>query len=222
MGGDLSPLINLGSSTDVFRKVESPWVDRLLFQPLHDRGVDVVHVDLAAAPGVDLVADIMTEDGLAKLRAIGPKTVMLCNVLEHVLNPQLFAQRAFDILQPGGRLIISVPRSYPHHRAPIDTMFRPDPEEVADLLPDAALAYGTILKTSSYWEDVKKRPWILLRQILRAPFPYLGWARYKRTMKKLYWLVHPYKVTIVILEKPAEAQASTAEIDLRISDWAAA
>jgi hypothetical protein len=69
-------------------------------------------------------------------------------------------------------------------------------------------------------EDVKKRPWILLRQILRAPFPYLGWARYKRTMKKLYWLIHPYRVTIVILEKPANALAGHAE--LQVSDWAAA
>ena len=201
----LSPLVNIGSSTEQFRKEGQPWVDRLLFEPLRSGGgpaAQIVHVDLEQGDGVDLVADILSAEGLAQLRRIGPRVVLLCNVLEHVLEPALMVERALDILQPGGRLIISVPRSYPYHRAPIDTLFRPAPAEVAALAPGARMIASAIVATGSYWDDLKKRPWLILRQLLRAPFPFIGWTRWKRTMKKLYWLARPYLVTIVVLEKP--------------------
>ena len=86
-------------------------------------------------------------------------------------------------------------------------MFRPTPEQVLQLAPHARLVESEILAAGYYWDDLKKRPWIILRQILRAPFPFLGWTRWKRSMKKLYWLIRPYLVTIAVLEKglaPAE------------------
>jgi hypothetical protein len=199
--GGVSPIINIGSSTEELRTQSQPWVDARLFRPLRERGVELVHVDLKSGPGVDVTADLLTDEGFALLRGLNPKTVLLCNVLEHTLQPALLASRAFDLLPPGGKLVISVPRSYPYHRDPIDTMFRPDPQGVAALVPSAKMVCGVTIPTSSYWNDVKKRPWILLRQILRAPFPFLSWTRYKRTMKKLYWLVNPYLVTVVVLQK---------------------
>ena len=202
----LYPLVNLGSATEDFRTREQPWIDRLLFEPLRKpvdgQAVQVVHVDLNPGLGVDLVADILTEDGHAQLRRLQPKTVLLCNVLEHVRDPALLVERTLDVLQPGGRLIITVPRSYPHHGAPIDTMFRPTPEQVAALAPGAKLLDGEILATGYYWDNLRKRPWLILRLIMRAPFPFLGWTKWKRSMMKAYWLVKPYLVTIVVLEKP--------------------
>jgi hypothetical protein len=201
--GGLSPILDIGSGSGLEREVEKPWVDACLFKPLRDGGHSVVHLDIDDVPGVDLVADIFTDEGLERARSVAPHTVLLCNILEHVERPAELVERAFDLLPAGGHLIISVPRSYPHHRSPIDTMFRPTPEEVAALAPQSSFVFGEIVATSSYWEDVKQRPWILLRQVLRAPFPFLGWSRYLRTMKKLYWLVNPYLVTIVVMQKPA-------------------
>jgi SAM-dependent methyltransferase len=214
----LTPLVNLGSSTEHFRIWVQPWTDRLLFRPLRERGVAIVHVDVKAAVGVDLIADILTSGGYEQIKALQPRAVLLCNVLEHVLDPALLVRQALGVLEPGGRLIISVPRSYPHHRDPIDTMFRPTPADIQRLAPEASLTVGEIVATGYYWDDLKLRPWILLRQILRAPFPFLGWTRWKRSMKKLYWLAKPYLVTIVVLEKkmvitPAAASlASTPSI----------
>ena len=200
---DLSPLVNLGART------EKPWIDALIFAPLRARGVEIVNIDIVDGEGVDLVADIFTDAGFAEVAAIRPRMVLCCNVLEHVLDPETFARRCFDLLVPGGRLLVTVPRAYPHHRCPIDTMFRPDPDEVAALVPDAEMTHSAMLPMGYYWDEVRKRPWILSRQILRAPFPFLGWAHYKRTMSKLRFLVSPYMVTFALLERRAsEAPAA--------------
>lgn len=204
---ELTPLLNLGSSTEVFRTQTQPWIDRLLFKPLRDRGVEPVHVDLKDGAGVDVIADILTDEGYARLKALQPRTILMCNLLEHVLEPGLLVERAMSLLPVGGKLIMSGPRSYPYHRDPIDTMFRPTPEEVLELAPHARLIDGEILPMGYYWDDLKKRPWIILRQVVRAPFPFLGWTKWKRSMKKLYWLIKPYLVTIAVLEKTAQPLA---------------
>ncbi|MEQ1784904.1 MAG: methyltransferase domain-containing protein, partial [Hyphomonadaceae bacterium] len=142
---EIGTILNVGSSSHQFRTERQPWIDEELFAPLRARNIPVVHVDLKNEPGVDLIANIGEEEGFAAAKAHKPRTVMLCNILEHVHEPDKIAQRAFDLVEPGGRLIISVPRSYPHHRDPFDTMFRPTPEEVAALVPAATLTEREIL-----------------------------------------------------------------------------
>jgi SAM-dependent methyltransferase len=192
---DLSPLVDIGASA------EKPWVDALIFAPLRARGVKIVHLNIVQRPWVDLVADILTEEGFATVAALEPRMVLCCNVLEHVEDAQTFARRCFDLLAADGRLLVTVPRAYPHHRAPIDTMFRPTPDEVAALIPDAEMTHSAMLPMGYYWDEIRRRPWILSRQILRAPFPFLGWKRYRRTMSKLRFLVSPYMVTFALFEK---------------------
>lgn len=191
----LSPLIDIGASA------EKPWAEELIFAPLRARGVKIVHLNIVERPEVDLIADILTDEGFARAAALRPRTVLCCNVLEHVEDPGLFARRCFDLLEPGGRLLVTVPKAYPHHRCPIDTMFRPTPDEIAALVPEAEMTHSALLPMGYYWDEVRKRPWILSRQILRAPFPFLGWARWKRTMSKLRYLVSPYMVSFALLER---------------------
>jgi hypothetical protein len=179
-----APIVNIGSSTLHFRTVEQPWIDEILFAPLRQRNVEVINVDLKQAPGVDLCLDLLSDDGFEQLKALRPRTVLLCNLLEHVLDPKTMVERAYELLAPGGKLIVSVPRSYPHHRDPIDTMFRPTPQEVADLEPRARLVHSEILPTEFHWHEVFRNP----RKLQR---------------KRALWLFVPYKVTFAILERPA-------------------
>jgi SAM-dependent methyltransferase len=199
---ELSPLLDIGSST--FK----PWINGHIFTPLKERGVEVIHLNVEEGPGVDLIADIFTDRGFETVARLKPKVILCCNVLEHVENPQVFAERCYQLLGPGGRLIITVPRAYPYHRAPIDTMFRPTPDEVAALIPQAEMTHSALLPVGYYWDELRRRPWIISRQILRLPFPFLGWTRYKRTMSKLRFLVSPYLVTFAVFRRPPEARAS--------------
>lgn len=134
-------VLNLGSSTLAFRTIEQPFIADCF------GGFDVVHVDLKSDPGVDLVADL--EDGslckkvykwLANNRTPGhdpeevlqPVIVVLSNVLEHVENPRIVLQNVAAIAPTW--LYVSVPREWPYHPDPIDTMLRPNPLELAEMV----------------------------------------------------------------------------------------
>jgi hypothetical protein len=61
---------------------------------------------------------------------------------------------------------------------------------------------GTILSSGeTYRDEVRERPWILLRHVLRFPVPFLSFERWRRSMARLYWLLAEYQVTCAVLEK---------------------
>src|SRR5688572_22505504 len=80
----LGTILNIGSSTAEFRERIQPYVDEQIFRPLARRGVPVVHTDIKGAKGVDIVADIMNDDDLERLRRLNAKTILCSNMLEHV------------------------------------------------------------------------------------------------------------------------------------------
>ena len=198
----LGPVLDMGSSDLDFRTTAQPWIQRSIFTPLSARGASVVFCDVKDRRGIDLVADLMAEEGLARLRSVGAKTVLCCNVLEHVPDAAAFAARAGALLDGGGRLVVTVPHSYPHHADPIDTMFRPDIHELARLFDGFDVERAAILATGSYRDDFARRPITLFfRHLLRLPVPFLGWRQWKRSVTKLQYLVRPYRVTCVCLAK---------------------
>lgn len=197
----LSPLLDLGSSDAAFRE-RQPWITADVFRPLAARGVAVVHVDRRAAAGVDACADLTAPADLPRLKALAPKALLCCNLLEHVSEPARLARHCLDLLGAGGLLFVTVPFSYPHHADPIDTMYRPSPDELARLFAGARLRDGAILDAERcYRDEVRARPWLLLRHLGRLPLPFLSPARWRRSMARLYWLAAPYRVSCAVFEK---------------------
>lgn len=133
------PLLNVGSQTDTFRTVAQPWIDEKIFAPLRSRGLEVVHVDLQSAPGVDLVLDVMEPDARGRLREVGAGIVLCSNLLEHVSDPWDMLDALVDVTPPGGFLVLTGPQRYPYHPDPIDNGFRPDWQEVAHRVVDSAV-----------------------------------------------------------------------------------
>lgn len=196
---ELSPLANIGSSTFQFRTIAQPWIEQLVFAPLAGRDIRVIHIDTREGEGIDLRADIVTDYGFEKVRTLSPNALLVCNLLEHVDDPARFADRCTDLVPADGLLFVTVPYSYPHHRDPIDTMFRPDPKTLARIFPRADMIEGEILDSGeSYAGAVKRRPWLLLRHLSRFPFPFADFSGWQHSMRKLYWLNHNYKVTVAI------------------------
>jgi hypothetical protein len=201
----VSPLLNIGSSTRAFREVEQPWTHRELFAPLEAAGIHIIHLDFREGDGIDVRADILGDADLPRLKAVGAKAILCCNILEHVREPKRLASRCLEIAGPGGLVFVTVPYSYPYHRDPIDTMYRPSPAALAQLFAPARMLEGEILDVGeSYRDQMKKRPWILLRHVFRAPVPFLGLKKWRRSMGKLYWLKHNYRVTAAIFCVPEE------------------
>lgn len=130
------PLGNIGCQTDKSRKEVQPWIQQRIFDPLASRNQPVVHVDIRDEPGVDVVADLMSDQGLATLRGLGVRTVLCSNLLEHVEDPVAVLDRLVEVVPPGGYLIVTGPRDFPYHADPIDTMFRPSWQEMAAMVGD--------------------------------------------------------------------------------------
>jgi SAM-dependent methyltransferase len=154
-------------------------------------------------------ANLLEDEGYRQIAQTAPRVIFCNSVLEHVLDPVDFANRCFDLLPPGGIMVITVPKSYPHHRDPIDTMFRPTPEEISALFTqEHEVLASEIIETGSYRDNLKRRPWIIYRQILRLPFPFLRWTKWKRSMKKFYWMIWPYRQSCVVIRKPVMSDAA--------------
>jgi hypothetical protein len=129
------PLLHLGSSTEAYRTVDQPHVG-LIFARLDGESQVVVHADLKAAPGVDLVGDFTTDEGLTTLQRAGCVSVLCANLLEHLeMDPWLALDRVLSLVQPGGFAVVSGPTVFGHHADPIDNGFRPSAEDIADALP---------------------------------------------------------------------------------------
>ena len=198
----LSPLLNLGSSSAKIREAVQPWIAHQVFHPLRARGVEVVHVDMRELPGVDVRADLTDPGDVCRLRAFRAQAVLCCNLLEHVAEPDQLARHCLELIAPGGLLFVTVPFSYPYHRDPIDTMYRPSPAELADLLAGARQLESAIVDAgASYRDAVWQRPWLLLRHVSRLPVPFLSLEKWKRSMARLYWLAADYRITCAVFEK---------------------
>jgi hypothetical protein len=198
----LSPLLNLGSSSAAFREQVQPWTEERLFRPLRCRGIDIINVDQRDAAGIDVRADLTDPADLPRLRALGAPALLCCNLLEHVTRPDRLARHCLELLPSGGLAFVTVPFSYPYHRDPIDTMYRPSPAALAALFAGARLLDATILGAGmSYRDEIRRRPWILLRHMARLPAPFVSLEKWQRSMAKLYWLVAEYRVTCAVFEK---------------------
>jgi len=130
-------LLDVGSSTERFRRLHQPFIDYEIFRPLRRLGVRIVHVDARRDEGVDVVcnlADPATEPEAAGLEPA--HAVLASNLLEHVLDRDLVLTRIKRLTRPGGIIVVTVPNLFRFHEDPIDTMYRPTNGELEALFPE--------------------------------------------------------------------------------------
>jgi hypothetical protein len=204
---DVFPMYNIGSSTEHFRCVEQPYIDEYLFKPIRARRFKVVHVDTKAAKGVDLVGDLTDPDFLRDLRQLEIKSIMCCNLLEHVTDRRLVCGALLSMVPPGGYLFVTVPYRFPYHEDPIDTLFRPRIDELAALFPGTTLQVAEIVHARRASLEMSDSRWPLLRMIVRACAPFYRPRRWYGVVRGLYDMAIGYRVTCVVLRKGAEAAA---------------
>jgi len=195
---ELSPIINIGSSTRKFREHDQPHIHEYVFKPLQERGVKVIHTDLKDAEGVDISADIFDDEALEKLKACNAKAIICTHMFEHIEDKEGLVKRLMSILPEDGLFFITVPNSYHQHDDPIDTMYRPTPDELAELFCGQNVITKEILVDGTYWDKIRKRPITLFfRHFFRFFIPFVSFKKWKRSMRKLYWLFNHYKVSAI-------------------------
>lgn len=195
---DVFPLCNLGSSSDELAKSRQPWIDEFIFQPARETDLKVMHVDLKNSPGVDLVGDVTDAAFMDELKKIGFKSVICSNLLEHVPSDsrKKICESLLGFIPENGYLFISGPYRFPYHPDPIDTMYRPNIEEMAGSFADTTLIEGSIITSNDH-----RRPLELVKNIARIFLPFYKPGEWVFFPRQFPWLFRNYKATCIILQK---------------------
>lgn len=202
--GPPSPILNVGSSTARFRTIERPWIEEFVFAPLRAAGAVVDHLDLKAAEGVDLVGDILDPALRERLAERGYRGVILSNVLEHVRDRRGVAAACEAIAGTGGLVLVTAPRSYPYHADPLDTGYRPAPEELVPLFARSRLREARTVIGPSYGETLRAAGIAPLGELVRT----LGWLAVaplrprsaRARLDRWRWYRRPYEVSLALFE----------------------
>ncbi len=203
--GNIRTIVELGSSDAFFRETSQPHIDANIHGPLKARGVRLVTTDLKDGNGIDIDGDIYDPAVQAKLMALKPDVILCCNILEHLTDRASFAKACDQLLPKGRFLLVTVPYSYPYHLDPIDTMFRPSPDEIAALFPGYRIVRGEIFEAGNFGSDMRRKGSSLIRQFLRTLVrsisPWEGVQAVKARWHRWLWLNRPYKISLVLLQK---------------------
>ncbi|QIK79266.1 hypothetical protein G7077_10510 [Sphingomonas piscis] len=193
-----SVCLNIGSSTEAFRRSMQPHVG-LLFDQLQEAGLRIVHCDMKRADGVDEVGDVLDPAFQDRLRRYDADLLICSNLLEHLVDPAPFAEACASLVKPGGWALVTVPYSYPYHADPIDTMFRPSPEELVRLFRGWEIERGQILDCGHFRPGRQA----LINHLGRVAMPFYRRDRWWPMAHRLLWLFRRYRQTVLLARKPA-------------------
>jgi hypothetical protein len=196
-----SYVINLGSGTAASRELGKPYIHQLTIAPLLTRGYQVIHSDMFSAEGVDLVGDLFDPQFQKTLASLKPAIVMFCNILEHLSREQRgqVPEIIRSILAPGGHVIVTVPNSYPYHADPIDTLYRPGPNELARLFSGFTMLESDVVSCGTYTEEFLSGSFTKkVSKVLRIFFPFVRPKRWLSHTHRMLWIFRKYKITAAI------------------------
>lgn len=199
--GDISPVLNVGSATARFREQVQPWIDSEIIAPLIRRGVAIQHLDIQAGDGIDLHGDLTDDAFVASLATCGYRSLLCCNLLEHVPNVSAICAKLELLVPLGGYLIITVPNQFPYHPDPIDTMFRPGLETLSRLFPRCRLTLGEVLDCGTGWDYVDRSPSVLLAKVRSRVAGLRDHGGLKGTSSFLPWLFRRFRQTCALLQR---------------------
>ena len=157
--GNYKTIINLGCG-DIKNFLKSkPYVKKNVFDPLKKQGAVIINVDSYHYPNIDFVLDLtklINFDFLKKTKS--PRLYILANVLEHIPSEKRLVaiKNIYNNMKKNDSIIITVPHQYPYHPCPIDTLYRPLPNDIKKLLPFINWKSLFLVNSGSYKDEFKK------------------------------------------------------------------
>lgn len=198
---EISPLLNIGSSTADFREQVQPWIEHSIFAPLRTRAVVVEHLDSREGAGIDLHGDLSDDSFVAGLDARSYRALLCCNLLEHVPDRAAISAKIEKLVPIGGYLIVTVPNRFPYHPDPIDTMFRPDIADIARLFPNCRLVRGEVINCGTGWDYVGRNPISLIAKVSRRVAGLNENGGVKGSTSFAPWLFRQFRQSCAIFQK---------------------
>lgn len=200
------PVLNLGSSTEHFRKVDQSHIHQEIFEQLDRTEVQVLHSDLKQQEGVDISGDIFDLEVQNRLKDLKPQVILVCNLMEHLqVEVREILPRVLDnILDKNGYLIITVPYRYPLHFDPIDTYYRPTPQELGFLFSpyEYEVVDSKVVVSTTFLPELLNLGWRdKFKVMVRLLTPFYRFRKWLGLVHRFTFLFRPYKVSCIVLKK---------------------
>ncbi len=195
-------VLNVGSSTEAFRKNQQPHIDQEIFSPLRKAQVRITHLDMKKEDGVDIVGDLTDKIFLEEIQKSKYNIILCNNLLEHVETPQDICSALYRAVEPGGYIVLSVPPRYPYHSDPIDTMLRPSPEELHKFFPKTQIVKAEIVEIpNTHFQLLMANPKHLLIFCLRCVTPFYKPGGWRKIVSGIPHLFKSFQVSCLIIKK---------------------
>lgn len=198
---NICSVLNIGSSTKYLRSVQQPFIEEIVFRPLSERGIKVIHTDIKNGDGVDLAGNLLDETFRDELRKSNFKMILCSNLLEHVPEPNKIIQLIIDIVPKDGFILITVPYKYPKHMDPIDTFFRPSIEDLLALCPETRVVEQKRISVGTVYDSFKKKPLKFLKTICRIMVPFYKHKGWVTAINRLAWIFKDREIICMFLQK---------------------
>jgi SAM-dependent methyltransferase len=198
----ISPLLNVGSSTGHFRKVVQPQINNNIFEPLEKEGVQVVHLDLKDAEGVDLVGNVMEQSFFETVKQKKFRGILCSNLLEHIENPRALTHELVKLVETGEYILVTVPHVFPYHNDPIDTYFRPTVNELASYFPNTkVIASEIVVEEGTFFKMLLQKPKLFAITFIRLFLPFYKFQSWKMIWNDYFRIFQRFSSTCILLQK---------------------
>lgn len=200
------PVLNVGSSTLVYRTKKQPFIQNNIFNLFSDEKKQVIHLDMKEDEGIDLVGDLSDENFRRLVKELKPKLI-LCNNILMYLNKNTrkeLSKILFEILAENGYLIITNSLVFPPSPDPVEAYYRATPEKMyKSLFGNFYLIDQNIAKTEyNFYKFLKSKPKLILIKLLRFFMPWYKSKEWWFMMKYyLFDLKKNYSSTCLFLRK---------------------
>ena len=182
------PVLNIGSSTLVYRTKKQPFIQNNIFNLFSDEKKQVIHLDMKEDEGIDLVGDLSDENFRHEVKKLKPKLI-LCNNILMYLNKNTrkkLSYTLYEVLDKNDYLIITNSLVFPPSPDPVEAYHRATPEKMyKSLFANFYLIDQNIAKTEySFYKFLQSKPKVILIKLLRFFMPW-----YK---SKEWWFMMKY------------------------------
>ena len=201
---DLKPVLNLGSSTSLYRNKIRPFINELIIYPIERiTSSKVIHSDLKNDSGVDLPGDIYDENFQKTIIDKKFRVIICTNFVPYARDPAKAISIVGSLVDTNGLIFMTAARLSPYYPDPVDVFFRPSPEELFNYFdPDKfVLIEKEIIPDESYFIYLIKRPKLFINRIIRIFIPFYKFKLWCLQMSYLPNYFKKFKVSCIVVKR---------------------
>lgn len=197
-GCDLYPMANIGSSDESHYSFQ-PWIKDLI-EELQAGGL-LKNIDIKASESVDLVGDLLDDNFIDRLKTEGFKCLLCANILTNIKDKEKFADSMQRMVPKGTYIIVSVSNRYPYVADPVDTLYRPTPEELITLFPETEVVAMELVSSESFIRFLRRDKKAMLVTIARLFVPFYKFKTWYQLVRYLPLFGKPVRASCAVLKK---------------------